>query len=54
MSVQELDHTWFVNKGQDFGFYLDGIWEADSVLSRRKTPSLGTLVLSMKQTSVFL
>ena len=54
MSVQELDHTWFVNKGQDFGFYLDGIWEADSVLSRRKTQSLGTLVLSMKQTSVFL
>ena len=54
MSVQELDHTWFVHKGQDFGFYLDGIWEADSVLSRRKTPSLGTLVLSMKQTSVFL
>ena len=36
MSMPELDHTWFVNKGQDFGFYLEGIWEAWQCLKQEK------------------
>lgn len=52
--MPELDHMWFKIKVRTLDFILRAFGRHESVLSQRKTQSLGTLVLNMNQTSVFL